>query len=168
MASSDNTTKLTIFTPYKKFFEGDVTSVVISTIDGQMGFMPGHPPVIVALKPGMSHFELSNGEAKYFTVSEGYCEVSPDNRITVICNAAEFPEDLSPRHTCRSYTEAVKNLESARKIEDKAARDVLVKEYYQAIDRAKARRHLLEMYGSDHQKERIAILVEEFGWKDLF
>ena len=168
MASSSNTTHLSIFTPYKKFFEGDVTSVVIPTNDGLMGFMPGHPPLIVALKPGMSHFELEGGEAKYFTVSEGYCEVTSGGDIKVICNAAEFPEDLSPRHTCRSYTEAVKNLEKAKKIEDKSARDVLMKEYYQAIDRAKARRHLLEMYGSDHQKERIAILVEEFGWKDLF
>ncbi len=164
--ASANTTKLTIVTPYKRFFEGEVSSVVITTIDGQMGFMPGHPPLIVALSPGMSHL-VQDGEAKYFTISEGYCEVSSKG-IMVICNAAEFPEDLSPRHTCKSFTQAAKNLEAAKNIEDKAAREVFIKEQQQAMARARARRHLLEMYGSDHQKERIAILVEEFGWKETF
>ncbi|MBP5180610.1 MAG: ATP synthase F1 subunit epsilon [Clostridiales bacterium] len=162
----NNTTHLTIVTPYKKFFEGDVSSVVITTTDGQMGFMAGHPPLIVSLKPGMSHF-IQNGEERYFTVSEGYSEVE-SNKVLVVCNAAEFPEDLSPRRTCKSFTEAVKNLEKAKKIEDKEARRVSVQEIEQAMDRARARRHLLELHGSDHQKERIAILVKEYGWKEPY
>ena len=162
----NNTTHLTIVTPYKKFFEGDVSSVVITTTDGQMGFMAGHPPLIVSLKPGMSHF-IQSGEERYFTVSEGYSEVE-SNKVLVVCNAAEFPEDLSPRRTCKSFTEAVKNLEKAKKIEDKEARRVSVQEIEQAMDRARARRHLLELHGSDHQKERIAILVKEYGWKEPY
>ena len=138
--ASVNTVKLTIVTPYKKFFEGDVSSVVINTIDGQM---------------------------KYFTISEGYCEVS-ENMIKIVCNAAEYPEDLSPRRTCKSYTKAYEELKKAKQIEDRTARDVLVKEYEQAMARARARRHMLELYGSDHQKERIAILVKEYDWKDPF
>ncbi len=59
------------------------------------------------------------------------------------------------------------SLEKAKLIEDRAARDVLVKEYEQAMARARARRHLIELHGTDHQKERIAILVEEYGWKDI-
>ena len=162
----NNTTHLTIVTPYKKFFEGDVSSVVITTTDGQMGFMAGHPPLIVSLKPGMSHF-IQNGEERYFTVSEGYSEVE-SNKVLVVCNAAEFPEDLSPRRTCKSFTEAVKNLEKAKKIEDKEARRVSVQEIEQAMDRARARRHLLELHGSDHQKERIALLVKEYGWTEPY
>ena len=165
-SASENTIRLTIITPYKKFFDGDVSSVVITTIDGEMGFMPGHPPLIVALRPGMAHY-IQDGTSRYFTISEGYCEVSSES-IMVVCNAAEFPEDLSPRRTCKSYTEAYRQLQSARNVEDRAARTVLCKEYKMAMDRACARRHLLEMYGSDHQKERIAILVEEYDWKDAF
>ena len=108
----ENTVKLEIVTPYKKFFEGDVTSVVITTIDGQMGFMAGHPSLIVALSPGMSHL-VQNGETKYFVLSEGYCEVA-GNLIKITCNAAEYPEDLSPRRTCISYTEACEELEKAK------------------------------------------------------
>ena len=160
------TTKLTIVTPYKRFFEGDVTSVVITTIDGQMGFMAGHPPLIVTLSPGTAHL-VHDGDTLYFTHSEGYCEVI-DNTIMIVCNAAEFPEDLSPRRTCKSYSESVKRLKEARLIEDKAARDVMVKDIEQAMARARARRNLIENHGSDHQKERIAILKEEYGWKDPF
>ena len=167
MASApERTIRLTIITPYKKFFDGDVSSVVVTTIDGQMGVMAGHPPLIVALRPGMSHF-IKDGESRYFTASEGYCDISSDS-IMVICNAAEFPEDLSPRRTCKSYTDSYRQLEQAKLVEDRAARDVLCKEFEMAMDRARARRHLLEMHGSDHQKERIAILVEEYGWKEPF
>lgn len=164
--ASVNTVKLTIVTPYKKFFEGDVSSVVITTIDGQMGFMPGHPALIVALSPGMSHL-VQGDETKYFTISEGYCEVSED-AIKIVCNAAEFPEDLSPRRTCKSYTHAYEELKKAKLIEDRTAREVLVKEHEQAMARARARRHMLELHGSEHQKERIAILVKEYDWKDPF
>ena len=163
--SASNTVKLVIITPHKKFFEGDVTSVVITTVDGQMGFMAGHPPVIVALRPGVSHL-VQEGRTKYFTLSEGYCDISGD-LIKIICNTAEYPEELSPRRTCQSYTAAYEELEKAKKIEDRVAGDVLVKEFEQAMARARARRHLLELYGSDHQKERIAILVKEYGWKDI-
>lgn len=162
----NNTTHLTIVTPYKKFYEGDVSSVVITTTDGQMGFMAGHPPIIVSLKPGMSHF-IEDGETRYFTISEGYSEVDGD-KVLVVCNAAEFPEDLSPRRTCKSFTEAVKNLEKAKEIEDKEARKVSIQEIQQAMERARARRHLLELHGSDHQKERIAILVKEYDWKEPY
>lgn len=161
-----NTVHLTIVTPYSDFFKGEVTSVVINTIDGLMGFIPGHPPLIVALSPGMSHL-VQDGQYRYFTISEGYCEVT-EEEIKIVCNAAEYPEDLSPRRTCKSFTEAVKNLEKAKKIEDRAARNVLVKEHEQAMARARARRHLLELHGSDHQKERIAVLVKEYGWKEPF
>lgn len=164
--SVNNTVSLTIVTPYKEFFKGEVSSVVINTVDGQMGFMPGHPPLIVALSPGVSHL-ISDGQTKYFTISEGYCEVT-EKKITIICNAAEYPEDLSPRRTCKSFTEASKSLEKAKLVEDRSAREVLIKELEQAMARARARRHLLELYGSDHQKERIAVLVEEYGWKDVF
>ena len=160
-----NTVKLTIITPYKQFFEGDVSSVVINTIDGKMGFMPGHPPLIVTLTPGMSHL-VQGDETKYFTLSEGYCEVS-EKKITIVCNAAEYPEELSPRRTCKSYTTAYDELQKAKLVEDRAAREVLIKEHEQAMARARARRHLLELHGTDHQKERIAVLVEEFGWKDI-
>ncbi|MBR1796959.1 MAG: ATP synthase F1 subunit epsilon [Clostridiales bacterium] len=164
--SGANTTGLIVVTPYKNFYEGDVTSVVISATDGQMGFMAGHPPLIVSLVPGVSHF-IENGVTRYFTVSEGYCEVS-NNRVLIVCNAAEFPEDLSPRRACKSYTEARKALDEARRIEDKDAREVLIKESEQAMARAMARRHLIEAHGSDHQKERIKVLVKEYGWIDPF
>ncbi len=162
---SVNTVHLVVVTPYKKFFEGDVTTVSINTIDGQMGFMAGHPQLIVALSPGLSHY-IQNDESRYFVLSEGYCEVTEES-IKIICNAAEYPEDLSPRRTCQSYTEAYEELEKAKLIEDRSAREVRVKEFEQAMARARARRHLLELYGSDHQKERIAILVKEYGWKDI-
>lgn len=159
------TTKLTIVTPYKNFYEGQINSATIPTLDGDIGFMAGHTPMIIALKPGIAHYIPAEGETRYFTLSEGFCKVDGKS-ILVVCNSAEYVEDLSPRQTCESYKRANVGLQEAQAIEDKLARDVSLKEVNQALLRAKARRHLLELYGSDHQKERIRILTEEYGWND--
>lgn len=158
-----NLTKLIIVTPYKNFFEGLISSVSIPTTDGDIGFMAGHTPIIVTIKPGISHYIDSQGNTRYYTLSEGFCKVSSDE-ILVVCNSAEYVEELSPRKTCQSYKSALQGLKDASLIEDKAAREVSLKEFNLAMQRAKSRRRLLELYGSDHQKERIRILSEEFGW----
>jgi len=160
-----NTTKLTIVTPYKNFFEGQVTSATVPTVDGDIGFMAGHTSMIIALTPGIAHYIGEQGETRYFTVSEGFCKVIGDS-ILLVCNSAEYVEELSPRKTCESYKRSADALKAAQHIEEKTAREVSVKEINEAMLRAKARRRLLELYGSDHQKERIRILTEEYGWKN--
>lgn len=160
-----NTTSLIIVTPYKNFFEGPVTSVTIPTLDGDIGFMAGHTPMMIALKPGISHYVDSNGSSRFFTSSEGFCKVEAQS-VLVVCNSAEYVEELSPRKACESYKRAMQGLKDTELIEDKTAREVSSKEVNEALLRAKARRRLLELYGSDHQKERIRILTEEYGWKN--
>ena len=61
MASKDETVKkkmmLEVVNPYEVFFEGRVERIVIPTLDGQYGIMPGHAPLVIAVTPGIASCE---------------------------------------------------------------------------------------------------------------
>ena len=48
----DNKINLFVVTPYQYFYEGPVSCVTIPSIDGEIGVMAGHSPLVFALKPG--------------------------------------------------------------------------------------------------------------------
>ena len=153
---SVNKVKFTVVTPYKNFFEKKVSSVILPTLDGEIGFMPGHTPLVLALKPGIVTVRIDD-EISHFTVSEGYAEVG-QHLVLAVCNAAESPEEIHVRWIREALDEANEDREKILKIEDLDARAYALKEVDQKIARAKARIHLIELYGSDHQKERLVEL----------
>jgi len=157
-----NTLKLIVVTPYKNFYEGRSESVTLPALDGEIGIMPGHTPLVLALKPGVA-MSRNGEEVIHFTVSEGYAEIG-HHMILIICNSAEFPEDINLRRVCESYKDSYESLMAAKAVEDPDARSVALKELEQEAGRAAARRHLIELYGTDHQKERFMQLREEYDW----
>ena len=78
MASKDQTIKkkmtLEVVNPYEVFYEGRIERIVIPTLDGQYGIMPGHAPLVIAVTPGIATFEC-DGEKKTFAISEGFAEI---------------------------------------------------------------------------------------------
>lgn len=157
--SKGNKVKLSVVTPYQNFYEGDVSSLIIPTTDGDIGFMAGHTPMVVALKPGIATVRVDE-EVKHFTVSEGFAEIS-SKAITVVCNSAEYPEDIKISRMCKSYKDCTESIEKAKLISDKEARLVALKELDQEMGRFKARRHIIELYGAQDKKERLQARLEQ-------
>ena len=160
---SNNKIRITVVTPYKTFLEEKVESVTLPALDGDIGIMAGHTPLVLALKPGIAM--VRNGDEKrHFTVSEGYAEIG-QHMILVVCNSAEWPEDINLRRMCESYKDSKESLMAANAVEDKRARDIALKELEQEAGRARARRKLIESYGTDHQRNRMSELREEYDWE---
>lgn len=97
---------LEVVTPYHHFFEGKVDSVVLSALDGEYGVLPGHAPVVVALTPGIAHI-IVNGKNRYAVMMEGFAEIGPFMTV-VVCNAAEWPEDIDIVRAQAAYERAIK------------------------------------------------------------
>ncbi|MCQ2533411.1 MAG: F0F1 ATP synthase subunit epsilon [Clostridia bacterium] len=113
-----NKIKLSIVTPYGKFYDGEVDSAVIPVEDGDLGIMAGHSPVIVGLVPGIGHYIVS-GETKYFVIAEGYAQVEK-NSILIICDSAERPEDIVAYRTVDSYlyfSDLLKSIPNSKELE---------------------------------------------------
>ena len=68
------TLKLEIVTPENIAYSDDVDSVVLPAVEGEMGVLPMHIPVLTAIKPG--ELVVSKGGGKqYLAIGEGFVSV---------------------------------------------------------------------------------------------
>ncbi len=73
-------------------FEGEVDMVVAPGMDGEVGILPHHSPLLTTLKFGVMKVRQS-GVEREFTVAGGVMEVQPDI-VTVLADAAENVEEI--------------------------------------------------------------------------
>ena len=138
---------LLIITPYEDFYEGMVDSVRIPTSDGEFGFVAGHTPFVAALEPGICSITCGK-EVKHCVLSEGYCEISGMLAL-IICNSAEWPEDLRIRRMINAYKQALEEIKTHK---NKEGRQVFTEDSIAKGKRALARMQFIEKYGSEELK----------------
>ncbi len=52
--------KVEIITPDKELFKGEADSVTVPGVDGSMGFLENHAPLITVLKAGDVHLKTAS------------------------------------------------------------------------------------------------------------
>ncbi len=87
-----STFHLTIITPERTFFEGEVSFAEFMTEEGRVGVFPGHEALTLILAPGVLLIRDENGSRKA-AMHKGFAEILPD-RVTVIAQIAEWPEEI--------------------------------------------------------------------------
>jgi len=73
-------------------YEGDADMVILPGMEGEMGILPHHAPLLSTLKLGVIKVRVA-GEEKIFTVAGGVAEVQPEI-ITVLADAAENVDEI--------------------------------------------------------------------------
>ncbi len=73
-------------------FQGDVDIVVLPGVEGVMGILPNHAPLLSVLQYGYITVRMGR-EEEVFTVAGGVVEVQPD-QVTVLAEAAENVEEI--------------------------------------------------------------------------
>jgi F-type H+-transporting ATPase subunit epsilon len=86
------TTRLEIVTAERVVFSEDVDVVIAPGIEGQLGVLPNHAPLMTTLMPG-ELLVRRGGEEFSLAISGGFIEVRPD-RIIVLADAAERAEEI--------------------------------------------------------------------------
>jgi len=71
-----------IITPDKELFKGEAKSVTVPGVDGSMGFLNNHAPLITVLKAGDVKVKTGAGE-ETFPVKGGVVEVL-NNKVLVL------------------------------------------------------------------------------------
>lgn len=74
---------LDIITPDAKLYSGNVTSVILPGIDGDLGVLNNHAPLITALKKGTISIIKESGENESFETNGGIVEVL-NNKVIVL------------------------------------------------------------------------------------
>ena len=77
----------------RQLYSGLVEMVVAAGVEGDLGVMPGHAPLLTRLKPGPVRVKTQNGEEIVFYVSGGFLEVQP-KLVTVLADTAERAQDM--------------------------------------------------------------------------
>ena len=68
--------RLEIITPEKELFTGDAKSVSLPGVDGSLGILNNHAPLITVLRAGEVIVKGENGEENTFEVTGGVVEVN--------------------------------------------------------------------------------------------
>jgi F-type H+-transporting ATPase subunit epsilon len=86
------TVKLDIVTAERVVFSEDVDILVAPGVEGQLGILPHHAPLMTMLLPGELRVR-KGGEEFSMAISGGFLEVRPD-RVIVLADAAERAEEI--------------------------------------------------------------------------
>lgn len=87
------TIHLDIVSAEAEIFSGLAAAVNVTGAEGEIGIMPGHAPLLTALKPGLIRVELQDGNEEVFYISGGMLEVQPE-LVTVLADTAVRASDL--------------------------------------------------------------------------
>lgn len=97
-----------IVTPDRLVQKDEVDELQIPGKNGYLGILPGHAPLITELTVGELSYQKDK-VTRYLSVAGGYCEVLP-NRVTLLADTAEKPEEINVDRARASKERAEKRL----------------------------------------------------------
>jgi len=84
--------RLEIVTAERTVFADDVSEVVAWGVEGQLGILPHHAPLMTMLQPGDLLIKKDD-EEHYLAISGGFLEVRPD-KVIILADACERAEEI--------------------------------------------------------------------------
>ncbi len=72
-----------VLSPDGSIFDGEASFVEAHALDGRLGILPGHAPLITALGEGPLRIRTAGGTEENWTVSGGFLEVL-ENHVSVL------------------------------------------------------------------------------------
>ena len=104
--------QLIVVTPERQLLQETVVEVTIPGLDGELGILPGHAPLITELGIGELRYRSSAGGAVVpLAILRGFAEVLPD-RVTVLAETAERAHEIDLARAEAALARAQKRLAS--------------------------------------------------------
>ena len=91
---------LAVLTPRGAVFEGEITSLVLPTADGAMGFLAGRERTTVELTAGDVKYRTADRE--YVLETDGGIAEMTGRKMTILCGAAYYKDEAEARKAERS------------------------------------------------------------------
>jgi F-type H+-transporting ATPase subunit epsilon len=107
-----STLRLEIVTPESRAYSDDVEMVVLPAVEGEMGVLPMHVPVMTQIQPG-ELIVSKGGHTLHLAVGEGFVEITQE-RVSVMTDMALEEKEIDEA----AAEAAVKRAEEALKQRD--------------------------------------------------
>lgn len=130
-----------------KKFDNDVYEVILPTLEGEIGVMQGHMPLVSVATNGVIFVRREQRDADrdrdFFAISGGVIEVS-NNRLRVLVDEADHADDINE-------AEAEAAHERAKQLKAEAKDEVSLEHAQQIVDRSAVR---LQVAGLKRRHQR--------------
>jgi F-type H+-transporting ATPase subunit epsilon len=98
-----------VVTPERVVFSGEATMVIARGVAGELGILPNHIPLVTPLKVAPVRVKTTGDKETLIAVSGGFLEVRGD-KVTILAEAAELPEDIDVARAQAAKTRAEQRL----------------------------------------------------------
>src|SRR5437879_9399708 len=116
-----------IVTAERQVLTDEADMVVAPAVEGTVGILPRHAPLLTALNPGVMVLK-KDGQEEALAVSGGFLQVS-NNRVLILADTAERAEEVDEQRAQESRARAEEALREAREhpgsVQTEAARAAL-------------------------------------------
>ncbi len=113
-------------------YSGEVSMLIAEGIDGQLGILANHTPLITLLKPGTMRIKTADDDSEYIYISGGVLEVQP-SIVTVLADIAVRAGNLDEAKRAEKRKEVEQMLENQKGSVDTAAALAALTETYKAV-----------------------------------
>lgn len=83
---------LTVVTRERKILDVQADEVVLPGLEGEIGVLPGHTPLLALLRVGTLRYRVGNAMSR-LVISWGFAEVLPD-RVIVLAERGVLPDEV--------------------------------------------------------------------------
>ncbi len=112
------TIRLEIVTPERLVYQDDVDAVAVPGIEGELGVLPHHAPLVTTLGLGELRIRKS-GVEEHFAIVGGFLQVRPD-RVVVMAETADMASEID----LEAAQEARRDAERALEVGDQEGADL--------------------------------------------
>jgi F-type H+-transporting ATPase subunit epsilon len=105
------TFRLEIVTVERLVYSHDVNMVIAWGVDGQLGILPHHAPLMTMLQPGEVMVKKDQEES-YLSVTGGFLEVRPD-KVIILADACERADEIDVARAREARRRASELMEEA-------------------------------------------------------
>ena len=102
------TMRLEIITAEGRVYADEVEVLVAPGIDGELGILPHHAPLMTALQPGEIMIR-KEGDETYLAVTGGFLEVM-GNQVTILADACERSDEIDEERARTAMQQAEERL----------------------------------------------------------
>lgn len=113
-----NTFSLKIIASDKVFYDGRCGIVIVPALDGEKAIMAHHENMVIATKVGEVRFKADeNEEWRRAVVGTGFVHIA-NNRVTMLVDTVERPEDIDAVRARQAYERAQEQLRQKQSIQE--------------------------------------------------
>ncbi len=103
--------RLEIVTAERVVYSEQIDILVAPGVDGELGILPSHAPLLTMLKPGEIRV-VRDGEESFMSVSGGFLEVIGE-KITILADTAEHAGEIDAERAEAALKRAQERVEAA-------------------------------------------------------